>query len=170
MTNPVTEKIVQALITNDAYKIQLDAVTLRHSVWPDALRFTRNYVPGGTFTYEGETYQYLPMLLTRAGQDGNLNQRWSITLQDLNTEVQAYESMIPLDNDERPTVEIRTFEYDKRDGSVVLLEGPYVTDTEGINYDSVGAAITANAEKININGTGIKMTPDRFATLRPLMR
>jgi hypothetical protein len=110
------------------------------------------------------------MLLTRAGQDGNLNQRWSITLQDLNTEVQAYESMIPLDNDERPTVEIRTFEYDKRDGSVVLLEGPYVTETEGINYDSVGAAITANAEKININGTGIKMTPDRFATLRPLMR
>lgn len=170
MSNPATDQIIQALIRNDAYKMQLDAITLNHSAWSEPFRFTRNYVPGGTFTHEGVTYRYLPMLLDRAGQDGNLNQTWTITLQDLNTEIQVAEAQIPLDSDEFPTVEIRTFEYDKRTGAVVLLEGPYITNTDGVTYDSTGATIRASAERVNINGTGIRMTPDRFPTLRPLMR
>lgn len=170
MTNQATEKIIQALITNDAYKMQIDAITINHSVWPAPFRFTRSYVPGGSFMFEGDTYQYLPMLISRAGQDGNLNQAWSITFQDLNSEIQAAESEIPLDSEEYPTVEIRTFEYDKRDASVILLEGPYITNSAGISYDSKGASIEAAAERINITGTGFKMTPDRFGTLRPLMR
>lgn len=170
MPNPATQNIIRALITNDAYKINIDAVKINHSVWDEPFRFSRSYVPGGEFDYNGETFRYLPMLITRASQDGNLNQTWKITLQDLNDEVQKAEELIPLDSDERPTIEIYTFEYDKRDGSVVLLEGPYITDTEGLNYDTSGAAINATAERVNINGTGFKMTPDRFVTLRPLMR
>lgn len=170
MPNQATEQIISALITNDSYKMILDAVTINHSLFDEPFRFTRNYVPGGQFTYEGLTYQYLPMVISRAGQDGNLNQSWTISLRDLNTEIQEAESKIPLDNDEFPTIEIRTFEYDKRDGSVVLLEGPYITDSDGINYDSKGASIKAAAERVNINGTGFKMTPDRYPTLRPFMR
>lgn len=170
MTNQVTEKIVAALIKNDAYKMNLDAVTINHSAWDEPFRFTRNYVPGGSFTFEGDVYRYLPMLLSRAGQDGNLNQSWSITLQDLNDEVQAAESQIPIDSTEYPTIEIRTFQYDKRDQSVILLEGPYITNTAGISYDPKGALIDAAAERVNLNGTGFRMTPDRFGTLRPLMR
>lgn len=170
MSNEATQKIIAALIKNDAYKMHLDAVTINHSAWPEPFRFTRNYVPGGTFTFEGDVYRYLPMLISRAGQDGNLNQTWSLTLQDLNDEVQAAEALIPLDTGEYPTIEIRTFEYDKRDRSVILLEGPYITNTAGINYDSKGALIEATAERVNINGTGFRMTPDRFPTLRPLMR
>lgn len=170
MSNPATDKIIAALIKNDAYKMNLDAVTINHSVWDEPFRFTRNYVPGGTFTFGGDVYRYLPMLISRAGQDGNLNQTWSITFQDLNTEIQEAEAAIPLDSDEFPTVEIRTFEYDKRDGSVILLEGPYITNSAGINYDPKGASLEAAAERVNINGTGFKMSPDRFPTLRPLMR
>lgn len=170
MSNPATQDVIAALIKNDAYKMLLDAVTISHSAWPEPFRFTRNYVPGGQFTHEGLTYRYLPMLLSRAGQDGNLNQSWAITLQDLNNEVQVAESQIPLDSNEYPTIEIRTFEYDKRDATVRLIEGPYITDASEINYDPKGASIEAAAERVNINGTGIKMTPDRFGTLRPLMR
>ena len=170
MSNPETDAIIQALITNDSYKMLLDAVTISHSTWAQPFRFTRNYVPGASFTFEGDVYSYLPMVINRAGQDGNLNQTWSITLHDLNTEIQEAESQIPLDNDEYPTIEIRTFEYDKRTSEVTLLEGPYITNSTGINYDSTGATIEAEAERINVNGTGFKMTPDRFPTLRPLMR
>ena len=91
MSNEATQKIIAALIKNDAYKMQLDAVTINHSAWSEPFRFTRNYVPGGTFTFGGDVYRYLPMLISRAGQDGNLNQTWSLTLQDLNDEVQAAE-------------------------------------------------------------------------------
>ena len=170
MSNQATDKIIAALIKNDAYKMNLDAVTINHSAWPQPFRFTRNYVPGGSFTFNGDVYQYLPMLLSRAGQDGNLNQTWSITLQDLNDEVQAAENLIPIDSTEYPTIEIRTFEYDKRDQTVILLEGPYATNTAGISYDSKGAFIEAAAERVNINGTGFKMSSDRFGTLRPSMR
>lgn len=170
MTNQATEKIVQALITNDAYKMYLDAITISHSVWAEPFRITRNFVSGGSFEFEGDIYRYIPMLISRAGQDGNLNQTWSLTIQDLNLEIQAAEAQIPLDSDEYPQIEIRTFEYDKRDGSVTLIEGPYVTDSAGINYDPQGASIDAAAERVNLTGTGFKMTPDRFGTLRPLMR
>lgn len=170
MSNPATDQIIRALIRNDAYKMQLDAITLNHSAWSEPFHFTRNFVPGGSFTYDGVTYRYLPILLSRAGQDGNLNQTWTITLQDLNTEVQEAEALIPLDSDEFPTVEIRTFEYDKRDSSVILIEGPYITNCEGLSYDSKGASLKAAAERVNINGTGFKMTPDRYPTIRPFMR
>lgn len=175
MTNPATDLVVQALITNDAFKMLLETVTINHSAFTAPFRFVRNYVPGGSVTATLEdlsvvTFQYLPMVIQKASQDGNLNQTWKLVLQDLNTDIQAAEQAIPLDSDELPVIEVRTFEYDKRTAAVTLIEGPYITNSVGIDYDNVGAAINAEANRVNISGTGFKMTPQRFPTLRPLMR
>lgn len=175
MPNPATDQIIQALITADAYLMYLETVVISHSVWAEPFRFSRNYVPGGSFTAtletsEEVTFSYIPMLLSRASQDGNLNQTWKITFQDLNTDIQEAEQLIPLDSDELPVIEIRTFEYDKRTGVATLIEGPYVTTSVGVDYDSKGASVNAEANRVNINGSGFKMTPQRYPTLRPLMR
>lgn len=174
MSNDYTQDIIAALIKGDAYEMRCDTVTLSHSAWSESLNFTRNYVPGGVLSYDGVDYVYVPFTISRAGQDGNLEQTWSITLQDLNTIVQQYEDQIPIDSTEYIQIEIRTLSYDKRTGAVTLLEGPYVTDTDSVDYDNTtsasGAQITAKAERVNVNGTGMKMTPARFPTLRPLMQ
>lgn len=169
------DPIIQALIENDAYKMEVDTVTISHPAWSTPLRFTRNYLRGRSFnatleTGETVTFQYLPMVIKRAGQDGNLNQSWSLVLQDLNTQVQEQADTIPLDDDRLPTIEIRTFQYDKRTGQTTLLDGPYITSASGIDFDDKGASINAEANRINNSGTGFKMTPNRYPTLRPLMR
>lgn len=164
------EAVQLALLENNPYKMVIDVFTITHSEWPETLHITRNYVPGGSVTADGVTYTYIPCGLERAGQDGNLQQTWKLVIQDLNKVIQDYESQVSLDSDELPVIELRGVLYDKLTGVGTVVEGPYTTDTSKIDYDYTGASINASAERVNVNGCGIRMTASRYGTLRPYMR
>ncbi len=165
MTIPVDlTRLEEILITEAATVMVIDTFSISHSLFSSTQHLMRNYVPGAEITATLEdstsaTFIYVPTLLERATQSGTLNQTFTITFQDLNEIIQAQEDLIPVGTEERPTIEIRSFEFNKATQQVVgQIEGPFVLRLDDINYDNLGATITAAPINTTQASTGRLMT------------
>ncbi len=165
MTTPVSiARLEELLISEPASIMLIDAFSISHSSFTETQHIIRNYVPTGRMeaTLEDDsvvTFQYVPIRLQRALQSGTLNQEFSITFQDLNEIIQTQEMRIPNGNTERPIIQIRTFEYNRATQTVTSqVEGPFVLRIDNIDYDGLGATVSAAPINTSQASTGVLMT------------
>lgn len=145
----------------------VDGVKLNHSSWPNPLYITSVY-PGFIAVHEDGKeyeYEYVPMSVKKANKQNDLSQDYSFTIQDLNEVVGVYLDLIPLDSNEKPSVELRTFVY-REDGSMSdIQDGPYLLESGDITTEAQGCTFTASPPITNFAGTGELYTFERFPTL-----
>ena len=147
---------------------ELDAIVINHSAWSSPVYITPDITPG--FTGQLETGQvvefiYAPCKIKRAAQQNNLSQRFELTIQDLNEIIAPLTDLIPLDSDEYPTIEFRTFVYSD-DTISTVQDGPYRLNATDSIMTSEGFKTTAQPRNVNQTGTGRRMTPNRIPMMR----
>ncbi len=172
----VTDRLKEILSRSFADTIILETFEISHSQFLETKYLLRNYLPGGSVqvTLEDDsqqTFLYVPTRLDRATQQGNLNQRFDITFQDLNEIIQEEEERIQPDDREKPIIRIRSFEYSKRTRTVnALIEGPYDLEVGLITYNELGARISAAPRNTSQPNSGRVMTTLAVQSLRGFTR
>ena len=172
----VTDRLKEILSRSFADTIILETFEISHSQFSETKYLLRNYLPGGFVqaTLEDDsivTFQYVPTRLDRATQQGNLNQRFDITFQDLNEIIQVEEERIAPESREKPIIKIRSFEYSKRTRTVnALIEGPYELEVSVISYTELGARISAAPKNTSQPNSGRVMTTLAVQSLRGFTR
>lgn len=168
----ISTDLKQILVSAVRGRVELEGISVYHSAWPAPQHFTASIHPG--FTAELETSEvvefiYLPIKLTRASQEGNLSQRFSIVFQDLNTIIAPLVDSIPISSTERPQIEIRSFVYNGGEVSA-LADGPYRLQVTDSVFTPDGFKVTAAPRNVNSTGTGRRMTVQRFPMMRGFTR
>jgi len=145
----------------------VDGVTISHPSWPEMLRITSVY-PGFSAAHEdGLTYaySYVPLSIVKATKQNDLSQSFSFTIQDLNEILGGYLDLIPLENREKPSLQLRSFVM-RDDGTVSSVQdGPYSLQIDDITSSPEGSTFTAAPPQTNFSGTGEIQTFERFPSL-----
>lgn len=160
------------LVTARRGEIELEGISISHSLWPSVQHVTPSIHPGFTGQLEtGQTvnFIYVPCSIKRAAQQNNLAQRFELTIQDLNEIIAPLMDLIPLDSTEQPLIEIRSFIY-SADGISTVVDGPYRLKAQDAATVREGFKTTATPRTVNATGTGRRMTNDRFPMLRGFSR
>lgn len=148
---------------------ELEGLSISHSAWPSTVHVTPSIHPGFTATLETAEvveFVYIPCRIRRAAQKNNLSQRFELTIQDLNQIIAPLIDLIPIDSDEKPMIELRSFVYNPSTGVSSVQDGPYrLKASDGVMVTE-GFKTTASPRNINSTGTGRRMTPERYPMLR----
>lgn len=160
------------LVTAERGVAELEGISISHSYWDNVQHITPSIHPGFTATLEtGATVEfiYVPCRIKRAGQRNNLAQRFDLTIQDLNEIIAPLIDEIPLDVEEKPLIEIRSFIYNE-DGVSSVQDGPYRLKADTSGMVTEGFHTTASPRNVNTTGTGRRMTPQRIPMIRGFTR
>lgn len=156
------------LVTARRGEIELEGVSISHSSWPSVQHVTPSIHPGFTATLETSEiveFVYIPCSIRRAAQQNNFAQRFELTIQDLNEIIAPLLDLIPLDSEEQPLIEIRSFLY-REAGISTVVDGPYRLKASDAATVREGFKTTATPRNVNSTGTGRRMNNQRFPMLR----
>lgn len=176
MENEVTEQLRVFLTSANVREQILETIEISHPDVVQKIYITGNFTPGGSFlaTLEDDTvvsFMYRPLTIQRNSQSGNLNQTFSITIQDMNLEVSPWADQIPLESLVPPIMKIRTYTYNRETRVVSsLVEGPYTVLIKQYNQNELGSTIEGQPSQTALTGSGERMTIDRFPMLRGFVR
>lgn len=160
------------LVSATRGRAELEGVSISHSAWPSVVHITPSIHPGFTGTLEDSTvveFVYVPMAIKRAAQKNNLGQRFELTIQDLNEIIAPLIDLIPLDSEEEPSVELRSFVYSES-GVSTVQDGPYRLTAKNGASVTEGFKATATPRNLTGTGTGRRMTVQRIPMLRGFSR
>lgn len=145
----------------------IDGLAINHSAFPTPFHITCVY-PGFDGVHEDNVtyhYEYVPIRITRSSTSDDLSQKFNVTISDINELIAPYLDLIPINTEETPTVELRTFIY-RDDGTISdLQDGPYKLQIQTITFDEKGVGFDAVPPSTNVAGTGTIYSTDLFPSL-----
>lgn len=148
----------------------LQCIEVKHSLWPAPLRYVMNHGDGVTVRHEdglSAYYEYMPLDVKRGTTSDNLDQKLSITVGDLGEIVpQLLKRVRVAKTDECPEVVFRQYFSTNPNSSVETVKELYVTNS---SRDMQGSTFDAEAQRLNVVGTGERYTVEMFPSLRGFM-
>lgn len=147
--------------------VMLECVEVKHSLWPESLRFVRNHGDGVTVKHEDGLeyfYQFVPLQLDRGATTNDLDQTIKITVGDLGEVVpQLLKIIEDAESDEKPEVIYRSFSSENLDSPLWVIDGLFVDEDVG---DDQATTFDASTPSANMNETGMRYTVEEFPGLR----
>lgn len=147
--------------------VLLECIEIKHSLWPEPLRYVTNNAYGMTVKHEdGETavYEYMPLQIRRGNTADNLDQTLSITVGDLGEVVPKLLKIIgDADSEERPQVTYRAYMSSNLESPTHIVDG---LEVETMSRDPQATTFDAAAQRLNSVGTGRLYTVDEFPGLK----
>lgn len=162
------DKLITLLVRATRGVSELETVSIYHSAWGRWYHFTPSIHPGFDGINELTElvhYQYMPIRVDRAGQKGDLSQRFEFTFQDLNEQIAPLLDQIPLDTTEKPIIELRSYTYDEI-STPTIQDGPYRLTGSDTIMTREGFKTTATPRRLIGTGTGRRMTVARFPMMK----
>lgn len=147
--------------------VLLECIEIKHSLWPNPLRYVTNHADGITVKHEdglSYAYEFIPLQLNKGGTADNLDQSISITVGDLGQVVPQLIKLIrDANSEERPQVIYRAYMSSNLDSPTHIIDGLGV---EVMSRDQQATTFDAVAQRLNSVGTGRIYTVDEFPSLK----
>ena len=164
--------LIDVILNNLRSYGEIELVEMSHSAWPEPF-FVCNSVSDGTqFELEsGEVISsfYAPVDVADEDQGQALVSSRDLRFEGINDIIAEYESLIPLDSEERPLVRVRKYVGRLNAGVVSgVAEGPFTVFANSIVYSEKqnAALVKASTTPTNESPTGRRATRSRFPTLK----
>lgn len=150
--------------------VLIQCVEIKHSLWPQPLRYVLNDGDGVTVQHEdGVTafYEYMPLNIQRGASSDNLDQKLTITVADLGEIVpQLLKTVRAAKTQECPEVIYRQYMSTDLNNPIDVVSQLYVSKS---NRDEQGTTFEAGSPSLNVVGTGERYTVEMFPSLRSFM-
>ncbi|WGO87973.1 DUF1833 family protein [Acinetobacter pittii] len=147
--------------------VLLECIEVKHSLWPNPLRYVTNNANGITVTHEDSTqavYEYMPLAIQKGKTSDDLDQSINITIGELGQIVpQLIKIILDANSEEKPQVIYRSYLSSDLTAPVDVIYG---LEVETMNQDYQACTFEAVAQRLNSVGTGRIYTTDMFPSLK----
>ena len=147
--------------------VLLECIEIKHSLWPNPLRYVTNHADGITVKHEyglSYDYEFIPLQLKKGGTADNLDQSISITVADLGQVVPQLIKLIrDANSEERPQAIYRAYMSSNLESPTHIIDG---LEIEAMSRDQQATTFDAVAQRLNSVGTGRVYTVDEFPSLK----
>ena len=167
-----SEELIELIASFTTGKGEIEVVKLDNSFWPAPLYLNGNLKDGTNIDVEGVLIPVIYAPMTIGGESSGsllLNNR-DLTFQMVNDLVAENEDLIPLESDEKPTMEVSTY-IANRDGTLTTIaKGPlkYFANNVSYNQSNNACTLSCSTTRTNDGETGESQTIARFPMMRGL--
>ncbi|AXY57259.1 hypothetical protein CDG60_12200 [Acinetobacter chinensis] len=157
---------IEALLYSTQPAFPVECIEISHSLWSAPLRYVTNMADGVSVFHDNTyfNYEYMQLQIQRSGASNDLDQSLTITVSDLGTSVPALiDQIFDADSLEYPSVSYRIYSSIDFTKPVLTIENLGITDQTS---DEQGTTFKAEAQKLNVNGTGRLFTIENFPGLK----
>lgn len=153
------------LIFGEEYSYPIETIEIKHSLWPIALRYLVNVDATLMLKHDGmyHEYTYMPLKIQKGAASTDLDQKVSITVGDLGQVVpDLIDLILDAESLESPSFIYRMYMSTNLDAPIQTISNLHIVD--GSTSDE-GSTFQAEAQKLNVTGTGLIFEKDYFPSL-----
>lgn len=144
--------------------VPIECVEIQHPSFPQPFRFVKDEFGGGSTVLQGQTYEYKPMRIDRSNVTNDLDQKFSLTLEDLDDVLFSTLNAIPFESTVNPTFKYFIFRSDDLDEPLAEMQ---TLDIASFSKDSTGLlTFDAEAPVLNNAKTGQVYTVEDYPLLQ----